>query len=186
MKARAKHTACLLSSSTTKKVCVRRFGQIALEGFVYPQDFLRRDGIELLARTAEALVVPYEQVRAVYFVREFGEDPGQSQRKLFSSRPKRGGLWVRMRFLDGEELEGVMPNDLRIFGQHGVTLMPPDSKGNTQRVFVPNQALDEFVVRGVIGKPQVAARGRRRIAAEDQFGLFPADAQPPDRGAAAD
>ncbi len=162
----------VLSNSTTKKVCVRRFGQAALEGYVSPQGFLRKNGIEVLARSAESLLIPYDQVRAVYFVRDFGEDPGESQRKLFSSRPKRGGLWVRMRFLDGEELEGVIPNDLRAMGEYGVTLTPPDSKGIAQRVFVPNRALELFVVKGIIGKPRIPRKTGAPLPGQDQMGLF--------------
>ena len=77
-----------------------------------------------------------------------------------------------MQFLDGEELEGVIPNDLRIMGQHGVTLTPPDSKGNTQRVFVPRDALERFVVMGVIGRPRRSPKPRRKKAASAQIDLF--------------
>ena len=167
-----KHSGGILSNSTTKKVCVRRFGQDLLEGYVSPQAYLHRDGIEVLARSAEAVFIPYSQVRCVYFVREFGLDPERTQRKLFASRPKLGGLWVRMRFLDGEELEGVIPNDLRIMGQYGVTLTPPDSRGNTHRVFVPSGALENFVVMGVIGRPHKLSRPRLAKSGEDQIQLF--------------
>lgn len=162
-------------------MCISRFGRALLEGYVYPQRFLRSDGIELLARSAEALVIPYEEVRAVYFVRDFGKDPEQNQRKVFSSRPKLGGLWVRMRFVDGEELEGVIPNDLRNIGLHGVTLTPPDSKGNTQRVFVPSRALDAFVVMGVIGSPLARRRREGKAPSEDQLDLFPSERATPPR-----
>ncbi len=155
-----------------KKVCVRRFGLDPLEGYVYPTDYLHKNGIEVLARTAEAVVIPYQQVRAVYFVREFGEDPERYQRREFATRPKLGGLWVRMRFRDGEELEGVMPNDLRVIGEHGVILTPPDSKGNTQRVFVPSRAMEVFEVMGVIGKPKVRRKPRAKTADESQLDLF--------------
>ncbi len=154
-----------------KKVCVRRFGLNPLEGYVYPNAYLHKNGIEVLARTAESVVIPYQQVRAVYFIRDFGEDPERYQRREFATRPKLGGLWVRMRFLDGEELEGVMPNDLKAIGEHGVTLIPPDSKGNTQRVFVPSRAMDVFQVMGVIGRPK-PRRSPRPKPADEQMGLF--------------
>ena len=154
-------------------MCVRRFGKRLLEGYVSPQAYLHRDGIEVLARTAEAVFIPYDEVRCVYFVREFGGDPEHTQRKLFATRPKLGGLWVRMQFRDGEELEGVIPNDLRILGQHGVTLTPPDSKGNTQCVFVPSDALARFVVMGVIGQPHRLPKARPKKVPSGQIGLFP-------------
>ena len=166
------HSEGVLSMSTTKKVCVRRFGLNPLEGYVYPKAYLSRHGIEVLARSAETVLVPYQEVRAVYFVRDFGEDPERYQRREFATRPKLGGLWVRMCFRDGEALEGVMPNDLTNVGEYGVTLTPPDSKGNTQRVFVPRDALKAFQVMGVIGRPKPLDDGRKKGLTVDQMGLF--------------
>ena len=152
---------------------VRRFGRNSVEGYVNPHMYLQRKGIEVLvASSAEALIIPYSEIRAVYFVKKFGADPEQSQRRLFSTRPKLGGLWIRMQFLDGEELEGVIPNDLRLMGQYGVTLTPPDSKGNTQRVFVPSDAMERFVVMGVIGRPYRRAKPGKGKVGADQIRLF--------------
>jgi len=160
-------------NSTNKKVYVRRFGLDKVEGWVDPQQYLRNDGIELITSTAQPIVIPYDQVRAVYFVRDFGKDPERDQRKEFISRPKLGGLWIRARFVDGGELEGVIPNDLRILGERGVTLTPPDSKGLTRRVFVPQVALNECVVMGVIGKPDALRRKPKvRKSAPGQMDLF--------------
>ncbi len=165
----------ILAASTTKKmVYVRRFGQDSLEGYVDPQQLHRRDGIEVLSESAESEFVPFEGIRAVYFIRKFGQAADGKQRKVFSTRPKLGGLWVRLQFVDGEELEGVIPNDLRIMGRNGVMLTPPDSKGNAHSVFVPGPALERFVVMGVIGKPTF--RRTRAKSAEDgtpQMPLFP-------------
>lgn len=143
-----------------------------MEGYVYPHAYLHSSGIELLTRTAESLLIPYERVRAVYFVRQFGSNPELYQRREFATRPKIGGLWVRMVFLDGEELQGVMPNDLKIIGNHGVTFIPPDSKGNTQRVFVPRRAVESFQVMGVIGRPKPRKRPRRVPVLTEQLKLF--------------
>ena len=153
---------------------VRRFGQDALEGFVDPKEYLRSGGIEMMTRSAETLLIPYETVRAVYFVRDFGTDPEQNQRTEFVSRPKLGGLWIRLEFVDGDHLEGVIPNDLRMMGQPGVTLTPPDSKGQTGRVFVPGPALENLLVMGVIGKPARQPKGPSRAlkAADVQMDLF--------------
>lgn len=154
-------------------MCVRLFGQRHIEGYVSPRHYLQKSGIELMARSAEAVFIRYERLRAVYFIKEFGTDLDRDQRKLFATRPKLGGLWVRMRFLDGEELEGVIPNDLRIMGEYGITLTPPDSKGNAQRVFVPREALDAFVVMGVIGRPYKLNRPARKKPSAIQIKMFP-------------
>ena len=162
-----------LLKSTSKKVYVRRFGLDKVEGWVDPQQYLRSNGVELITRAAKSVIIPYDQVRAVYFVRDFDKDPERDQRKEFISRPKLGGLWIRVRFVDGGELEGVIPNNLRELGPLGVTLTPPDSKGLTRRVFVPQVALETCVVMGVIGKPDVLRRRPRvRKSAPGQMDLF--------------
>ena len=64
--------------------------------------------------------VPYQDIKSIAFVRDF-DQPG-SERSVFQTRPKMEGLWVRLRFRDGDVLEGVMPNNLlqagalRVFG----------------------------------------------------------------------
>ena len=160
-------------NSTNKKVYVRRFGLDNLEGWVDPQQYLRSEGIELITRAAQPVVVPYGQVRAVYFVRDFGKDPERDQRKEFISRPKLGGLWIRAQFVDGGELEGVIPNDLQTLCQPGVTFTPPNSKGLTRRVFVPQVALHSCVVMGVIGRPEaLRRRPKARKSTPGQMDLF--------------
>ncbi len=162
----------ILSNSTTKKVYVRRFDRELLEGYVSPQTFLRADGIEVINREAEVVLVPYEQTWAVYFVRDFRGDPETDQRKVFASRPKLGGLWVQMQFRNGEVIEGVMPNNLLQIGRHGVTVTPPDANANTQKVFVPRSALDGLQVLGVVGSPIHRRRSRPKNPDRDQMGLF--------------
>jgi hypothetical protein len=98
----------------------------------------------------------------VYFVREFSEDFAP-ERKAFLSRPKLDGLWVRLRFTDGDSLEGVIPNDLLGLLDNGLQITPPDLNSATDRIFVPRSALSELTVLGVVGiarrKPAVAAAG---------------------------
>lgn len=155
-------------------VCVRRFGQGPLEGYIDPQQLQREDGIEVMKESAESVFVPFERMRAVYFIRNFGHAADDKQRKVFTTRPKLGGLWVRLRFVDGEELEGVIPNDLRIMGRNGVMLTPPDSKGNAHSVFVPGPALERFAVMGVIGKPTFRrTRAKSADGGAPQMRLFP-------------
>jgi len=144
-----------------------------LEGYVSPHAYLRPEGVEVLKRTAEAALVPYEQIRAIYFVREFDGPPdGEDQRRVFGSRPKMDGLWVRLTFRDDEVVEGVMPNDLSMMDEFGVTFTPPDAGANVQRVFVPRRALQQIKVLGVVGSPVNRRRPRKKAASEDQRDLF--------------
>jgi len=161
-----------LAASTTKKVLIRRLDRQIIPGFANPQTYLRPDGVEILTRGSQVLVTPYKDLKAVYFVREFEEPPEEETRRLFQSRPKLDGLWVRMKFRDDDVLDGVLPNDLLRLMEQGLTITPPDPYANTQRIFVPRQALTELAVLGVIGSPLNRDRRKRRAPAKEQIELF--------------
>jgi hypothetical protein len=153
-----------MSSSTTKNVYLRRFDSSYIEGYVSPQTFQRPGGVEILKRTAQVELVPYEQIRAIYFVREFSGPPkDEEEKRVFGSRPKLDGLWVRLTFRDDESYEGVISNDLLQMGEPGVTFSPPDANSNTQRIYVPRAALREMKVLGVIGTPAHRRRTTRKV-----------------------
>lgn len=156
--------------STHKKVIVRKLDRDSVAGFVNPSAFVVDGKVELLNTAGQVVTVDLAEVKGVYFVREF-DDPNLPARKTFASRPRAEGLWVRMRFRDNEIMEGLMPNDLTHLGPEGFLVTPPDTRSNTQRIFVPRSALTEMLVLAVIGGQQAR---RRAIAAADtrQVGLF--------------
>jgi Family of unknown function (DUF6982) len=161
-----------LASSTTKKVCIRCANLQLLTGYVSPPTFQRREGIELLDRNAQARLLPYDDVRAVYFVRDFEDNPEANQKTAFASRPKSDGLWIRMRFRDEETLEGLLPNDLLQVSDLGFMMTPPDPNANIQKIFVPRAALDAIQVLGVIGSAVHRRRSRRKEPSKEQMDLF--------------
>jgi hypothetical protein len=69
-------------------------------------------------------------------------------------------------------MEGVLPNDLLLLAGHGFTYVPPDVSRNTQRVFVPRDALDGLTVLGVVGSPLRGRRVAQRAAEPRQIRLF--------------
>jgi hypothetical protein len=153
-----------LATSTSKKVLVQRFDRETVPGFVNPSAWLTGDGLELLTTSGAVTVLPYRDVKAVYFVREFTEVPG---RRSFASRPRTGGLWLRLTFHDGDTLEGVMPNNLLQMEPEGLHILPPDSG---HRVFVPRAALSGIQVLGVVGSPLRTTR--KKPPTKDQIRLF--------------
>jgi hypothetical protein len=48
-------------------------------------------------------------------------------------------------------LEGLMPNDLTQISVDGYFINPPDTRANTQRIFIPRNAMAELTVLAVIG-----------------------------------
>jgi len=58
---------------------------------------------------------------------------------------------VKLRYNDGETLEGVVPNDLLSLLDNGLQITSPDLNSSTDRIFVPRAALTEVTVLGVVG-----------------------------------
>jgi hypothetical protein len=149
-------------ASTHKKVVIELLEKKLMRGYLNPARLTQAEAIDLLTPEGAHEVVPLVKVRAIYFVRNLGEDI-EMERKSFLSRPKLDGLWVRVRFRDGQSLEGLIPNDLLGFQDNGLQMTPPDFNSNTDRIFVPRTALTELTVLGVVGisrrKPAAAAAG---------------------------
>jgi hypothetical protein len=158
-----------LASSTTKKALIRRFHRETLAGYLNPVTFLQPEGVELLSAEGQVAILPYQEVRTVSFVRDF-DSPEQEERQVFLTRPKMAGLWVRLRFRDGETMEGILPNNLLQIEPHGFVVVPPDPFGNRQRVFVPRTALLGVEVLGVVGSP--LKKPKAKVDTGAQIGLF--------------
>jgi hypothetical protein len=158
-----------LASSTTKKALIRRFHRETLAGYLNPVTFLQPEGVELLSAEGQVAVLPYQEIRTVSFVRDF-DLPEEQDRQVFQTRPKMAGLWVRLRFRDGELMEGILPNNLLQLEPHGFVVVPPDPSGNRQKVFVPRVALLGVEVLGVVGSP--LKKAKPKADATQQIGLF--------------
>jgi hypothetical protein len=155
-------------TSTHKKVVVVLADKKSLRGYLNPSRLGQDDPVDLLSPDGEHTEIALDKLRSIYFVREFSDD-FEPERKAFLSRPKLDGLWVRLRYNDGETLEGVVPNDLLNLLDSGVQITPPDLNGNTDRIFVPRAALREFTVLGVVG---IARRKPAALPAAAQPRLF--------------
>ena len=139
-----------------------------LRGYLNPARLGQLDPVDVLTPDGEHVQLPLNKIRSIYFVREFSDD-FEPQRKAFLSRPKLDGLWVKLRFIDGDALEGVVPNDLLSLLDNGLHITPPDLNSSTDRIFVPRAALSEVTVQGVVG---IARRKPAAAAAAAQPRLF--------------
>jgi hypothetical protein len=170
-------------SSTRKRVVVRKLDKGLVKGFLDPNGYLASE-IEVLDREGRLVHVPMSEIKAVFFVRDFEGNPERAERKVFRSRPRLAGLWVRMTFKDTEVLEALLPNNLLDVDPLGYLVTPPDVYSNNVRIFIPRVALTEIVVLGVISDGAVrrmsqrAAQARANATGEQQFGLFGATSPP--------
>ena len=166
--------------STYKKVVVRKLDRGLTKGFVDSTSYLGPNGIRMLDREGRALTIPLQEIKGVFFVKDFEGNPHRSERKLFQSRPRLAGLWVRMTFKDKEVLEGLLPSNLVELSPEGFLVTPADLYSNNLRIFVPRTALSEMTVLGVISDGRLRGRlqkgsglaGDTEIA-DRQMGLFP-------------
>jgi hypothetical protein len=155
-------------ASTHKKVVIVLADKKPIRGYLNPMRLGQADPIDLLTPDGEHQEIPLAKVRSIYFVREFSDD-FEPERKAFLSRPKLEGLWVRLRYSDGETIEGVVPNDLLTMLDHGIRITPPDLNSSTDRIFIPRPALTELTVLGVVG---IARRKPAAATAAIQPRLF--------------
>jgi hypothetical protein len=159
-----------LGGSTNKKVLVSRFDREPLSGFVNPQNYLLPEGLELLSQDGAVNVVAYAEVKLVCFVRDFQQGEPRKELRLFTTRPKMEGLWIRMRFRDGDAMDGLLSNNLLLMEPYGFSVIPPDPGFQNQRVFIPKAAVTGVQVLGVIGSP---LRIRKtKPTPKEQIGLF--------------
>ena len=149
---------------------VSRFDREPLSGFVSPQNYLLPEGLELLSQDGAVNIVPYAEVKLVCFVRDFQQGEPRKELRLFTTRPKMEGLWIRMRFRDGDAMDGLLSNNLLLMEPYGFSVIPPDPGFQNQRVFIPKAAVTGVQVLGVIGSP---LRIRKtKPTPKEQIGLF--------------
>jgi hypothetical protein len=154
-------------------VIVVRFEREPVPGFVQTPGGFATGSVELLTPSGTIQQIPYPEVKAVCFVREFDDGDGWQPHRAYAARPKTPGLWVRLTFRDDDTCEGLIANSLMLVEPAGFQVVLPDPAFSGQRVFVPREALKELVVLGVVGiAPRKKTAAKATGDAEAQLGLF--------------
>jgi hypothetical protein len=117
---------------------------------------LKRDVIpipaEMIVHTAgsgEITTIHLQSLKALFFVKTFEGRTDYKETKFFEGHPSIEGLWVRVRFHDGEIIEGIVRNSLHHLVHPGFLLKPPDPHSNNHILYVVKTSLQEFRVLGV-------------------------------------
>lgn len=162
-------------SSSRKKIIVRKFSRDWVAGYLSADGFVSGSAVELLGLDGKVLALEIEQIKWVCFVRDFnsGEvaNPERLLRKTFAGRPRTAGLFLRAKLTDGDLIEGVAANDLSLISSEGVFLTPPDTRSNTQRLWIPAASVAELEVVAVVGGG-VKTKPAAAVADEAQEKLF--------------
>ncbi len=171
-------------SSARKPVIVRKLSRDWCVGYADANPADRSSHIELLLPSGKLMQIAWPEIKWICYVREAasgegwrsGSDlasPERLLRRRFLSRPRITGVWLQLTLEDGDDIEGVAANDRSLIEGIGLMLTPPDTRSNTQRIYVPRTAIRDFTVLGVM-QPS----SRRHGPSSDQPGLFLIDSGP--------
>jgi len=172
-------------ASSRKKVLIRRFSGVVTPGYLPQSGLIRHGQVDVLDLDGRVVAVPLSDVKRISYVRDFNlsdkENPERITRKSFLARPRAEGMWVRMTFRDGDVMEGLASTDMSLLDSMqedaGLQIAPPDTRSNTQRIFIPRSALTEFEVVAVI-TTQTKKKPAPVVTATTQEELFHSELPP--------
>lgn len=127
-----------------RKVVLRGRDGKTTSGFVAPAEL--KDKVKFISREGKQGEIPLTDLKAVFFVRDFKGDPEYQPVAFLGKTPVSEKLWVRIRFIDGETVEGKVQNSADLLTEAGFYLWPSDLDTNNESVFVVKSAIRAFTV----------------------------------------
>ncbi len=131
-------------SGTPRKAIVRtRNGEVHM-GFVARKELGQK--FNILNRQAEQMSFHLKDVKAIFFVKDFKGDPAYEEIRFLNKQKASPAVWVRLKFFDGETLEGRIENNINMLLSGGFYLWPSDSETNNEFAYVSKAALVDFEI----------------------------------------
>jgi hypothetical protein len=93
--------------------------------------------------------IPARDAKAIFFVHSFEGDPQHKPLTFHIMAPAVHGLWVRLDFLDGEVIEGIVYNSIRYLVDPGFYVVPTDPGSNNRLIYVLKSSLKDYRVLGM-------------------------------------
>lgn len=156
-------------SSSRKKVLVRRLTGEVVPGYLASSGFVRdrapQSAIDLLDLSGHIIPILLNDIKHICYVRDFNlsdiVNPERLTRRTFLARPRTEGLWLRLSFRGSSStpdiFEGLAPIDASLMddliNDSGLQLVPPDTRSNTQRIYIPRTAITDLQLIAVITTP---------------------------------
>ncbi len=134
----------ITKDKSLRKVVVRTRGGEAIPGFA--NQALIKNTLEIITNKGQEQTFSLEDLKAVYFVKDFEGNPGYDEIKFLTEEPTGSMLWVRLKFCDGEVQEGKITNDLELVCAPGFFLWPLDRDTNNECVYVIKSSLQSFSI----------------------------------------
>jgi hypothetical protein len=92
--------------------------------------------------------VPTKDLKAIFYVHSFEGDAKHKELNFYGKSPIVHGIWMRVQFLDGEVMEGIVHNSLRYLVDPGFFLFPTDPFSNNKLVYVMKSQLADHRILG--------------------------------------
>ena len=94
-------------------------------------------------------LVDVNRAKALFFVKTLEGRSDYIEVKFFERNPQIEGLWIKIKFKDGEVTEGIVHNSLPVVADSGFFLRPTDPQSNNRVVYVVKGFLSDFRVLGI-------------------------------------
>jgi hypothetical protein len=150
------------NNGTKSEKVVIRFGTGTLKGYLdspasetieellgnAPQSALETIRVRRLDSDAVE-EVSFKDVKAVFYVNSFDGDSEHNHLNFHTRAPIVHGIWMRLQFLDGEVMEGIVYNSIRYLVDPGFFLLPTDPGSNNKLVYVLKSWLVDHRILGM-------------------------------------
>jgi hypothetical protein len=149
------------SASRSEKVVIQ-FGSKTIKGYLDSSDWSTVE--ELLSNAPagspqsfrirhlesnEIEEILAQDIKAVFYVNSFEGDSDHEMLNFHSRAPIIHGIWMRLQFLDGEVMEGIVYNSIRYLVDPGFFLLPTDPESNNRLIYVRKNWLADHRVLGM-------------------------------------
>ena len=92
--------------------------------------------------------ISIKDVKAIFYVNNFDGDANHKEMSFYGKSTIVHGLWMRVQFLDGEVIEGIVHNSIRYLVDPGFFLVPTHPGSNNKLIYVSKSQLADHRVLG--------------------------------------
>jgi len=110
---------------------------------------VREPSLRIREHGSEVIVdVPFAEVKALFFAHSLGGNALHRELHFHAYSPIADGIWMRVKFQDGEVMEGIVCNSIHYLVEPGFFLCPTDPDSNNKLIYVVKSQLVEHQVLG--------------------------------------
>lgn len=99
--------------------------------------------------SASAEEIGLKDLKAIFYVNTFDGNSQHKNLNFYTRAPIVHGIWMRLQFLDGEVMEGIVHNSIRYLIDPGFFLLPTDPGSNNKLVYVVKSWLADLRILGL-------------------------------------